>query len=104
MIRHCVFLRLKAEANPGELADVMQGLSALVDTLPGCGGFAAGPNVDIEGKSPGIAHGFTFDAQDRAALETYATHPDHVALGVRLVALCKGGADGVTVVDLEAAY
>lgn len=103
MIRHCVFLRLRADADPDTLADVMSGLATLVAALDGCSHFAHGPNVDLEGKSPDHGHGFTFDAASRDALERYATHPDHIALGARLVALCDGGGDGVVVYDLEVA-
>lgn len=94
-------LRLAADADMARLEKVMQDLSDLVDRLDGCGAFGAGPNRDFEGKSIGFGYGFTFDARDAAALATYAKHPEHVALGGQLVAMCDGGADGITVYDLE---
>ena len=101
MIRHCVFLRLAKGADRDELVVVIEGLRSLVAGLNGCANFAAGPNRDYEGKSPGYPFGFTFDAADAEVLATYAHHPTHKALGARLVALCDGGAAGITVYDLE---
>ncbi|MEL7090122.1 MAG: Dabb family protein [Pseudomonadota bacterium] len=101
MIRHCVFLNLAAGEASDALTQVMTELSGLVTKLDGCSGFQYGPNRDFEGKSRDFAYGFVFDATDRTALQTYAEHPTHVALGTRLVALCAGGADGIMVFDIE---
>ncbi|MEL6887481.1 MAG: Dabb family protein [Pseudomonadota bacterium] len=101
MIRHCAFLALVEDADRAELADVMRGLGSLVGALNGCANFAAGPNRVFEGKSPDYPYGFTFDAADAGTLATYAAHPTHKALAARLVALCAGGAAGITVYDIE---
>lgn len=101
MIRHCVMLRLAPKADRAALDRVMLSLSDLVDQLDGCGGFCAGPNRDFEDKSPDFAYGFTLDAQDAKALAAYAVHPDHQALGARLVEMCLGGPAGIVVYDLE---
>lgn len=103
MIRHCVYLRLRADADASELTDVMEGLGDLSGRLPGASGFFHGPNRDYELKSPDYPHGFTIDFTDQAALANYAQNPEHRALGARLVALCEGGADGIIVYDLESA-
>ena len=103
MIRHCVMLHLRDGVDAGDLAPVMAGLSDLVARLDGCSGFCAGPNRDFEGKTPDYAYGFMIDARDAAALAGYAAHPDHKALGARLVALCDGGGDGIRVYDIEGA-
>jgi hypothetical protein len=100
MIRHCVMLRLSDKATAPALDKVMHRLAELVDRLDGCSGFCAGPNRDYEGKSPDIAYGFTLDCRNAKALAAYAVHPDHVALGAQLAALCEGGADGILVYDL----
>ncbi|WP_299588946.1 Dabb family protein [uncultured Tateyamaria sp.] len=102
MIRHCVMLQLAADADRAVLDRVMLDLADLVERLEGCGGFCAGPNRDYEGKTPGFVYGFTFDADSPAALAAYAVHPDHVALGAELVALCVGGGAGIRVYDIEA--
>lgn len=98
MIRHCVFLRLRPGA---DVTGVLAELATLSARLPGASGFAAGPNIDAEGKSPDHPVGFTIDFADRAALDRYAADPDHQKLGAELVAACIGGAAGIVVYDLE---
>ncbi|WP_299652418.1 Dabb family protein [uncultured Tateyamaria sp.] len=102
MIRHCVFLKLKPKADSAKLDKIMLDLEDLVRRLDGCSGFRAGPNRDYEGKTPDYPYGFTLDAENAAALAAYAVDPEHQALGARLVALCQGGADGITVFDIDA--
>ena len=41
------------------------------------------------------------DIRDRAALDRYAADPGHRALGGRLVALCRDGAKGILVSDIQ---
>jgi hypothetical protein len=94
-------LRLSDRATAPALDKIMHGLADLVDRLEGCSGFCAGPNRDYEGKSPDVDYGFTFDAKNAKALAAYAVHPDHLELGAKLVALCKDGAEGIIVYDLE---
>ncbi|MEM6759325.1 MAG: Dabb family protein [Pseudomonadota bacterium] len=101
MIRHCVFLNLADGEVEATLITVMQELSALVTQLDGCEGFQHGLNRDFESKSQAYDYGFVFDAVDAAALQRYAQHPTHQALGQRLVALCRGGADGIMVFDID---
>ena len=101
MIRHCVFLRLRADVSADEKAGVYAGLVALVGRIDGLLSFAAGPNVSPEGKGRGYDDGFIMDLRDRAALERYLVDADHKAAGARLVAALEGGPDGVIVFDLE---
>jgi len=100
VIRHCVFLRLRAGAKPAELSRIFEGLAALTSDLSGASDFVGGQNIDVENKTPDFPAGFTIDFTDRAALMAYANSPDHRALGARLVALCDGGGDGISVFDL----
>lgn len=102
MIRHCVFLRLSPKADTAELDKIMLDLEDLVRRIDGCSGFCAGPNRDYEGKTPDHHYGFTLDAENTEALAAYAVNPEHQALGMRLVALCEGGGDGIIVYDIEA--
>ncbi len=103
MIRHIVLLDLAEGYDPAELAAVMAGLDALRGQIDGYLGFAHGPNRDFEGMSPDCAYAFTCDFDGPATSQAYLVNPDHQALGARLVALCKGGAAGITVVDIEVA-
>ena len=101
MIRHCVFLNLRADHDGGQLAATFYGLANLCARLTGASGFVGGPNRDFESKSQDFDTGFTIDFVDAPALETYAKDPEHQALGAQLVAQCVGGADGIIVFDLE---
>ena len=100
MIQHMVFLSLQPDADQAELADVMSGLSELMQVFEGFLGFSHGPNRDFEGKSAEAPYGFICSFEDAEAVERYAVNPQHKALGARLVALC-GGADRIKVYDLE---
>ncbi|WP_341368287.1 Dabb family protein [Yoonia sp. BS5-3] len=101
MIRHVVLLDLKAGHDAPELVSVMQGLAELSRDLEGLTGFDHGPNRDFEQKSANFGYGFICTFTDHAALQRYAGDTRHQALGARLVALCKGGADGIFVADIE---
>lgn len=101
MILHSVFLNLRADAEPDEVADVMAGLASLVGHIDGFDDFAHGRNLDLEAKSPNHPYGFLCRFADRAALERYAADPRHAALGARLIALCNGLEEGIVVYDLE---
>ncbi len=101
MIRHIVLLALHDDHDADELVTIMDQLAALAGQLPGFTGFEHGANKDYEGKSQNYPYGFIGTFADAAALQTYATDARHSALGARLVDLCKGGAEGVMVIDLE---
>jgi len=103
MIRHIVLLDLVPGYDAAELAAVMDGLDGLRGQIAGFAGFSHGPNRDYEGKSPGCAYGFVCDIDGPATSKAYLADAGHRALGARLVAMCKGGADGITVVDIEVA-
>lgn len=102
MILHSVFLSLHEDADPNELAEIMQNLAALVGEIEGFSAFHHGPNIDLEAKSPEAQYGFHGLYADRGALDAYANDQRHQALGGRLVALC-GGSDGIKVYDVATA-
>jgi len=103
MIEHIVMLDLAEGHDVSELDVVMAGLGALTARIDGFDRFRAGPNRDFEGKSATYPYGFVCSFRDPEALSLYATDADHRALGARLVALCRGGASGVMVIDLDLA-
>ena len=103
MIRHVVLLDLVAGHDPAELADIRAGLDGLRDSIEGFTRFEHGLNRDFEGMSPRVRYGFICDFADEQVSHAYLRHAGHIALGARLVVLCKGGVAGITVVDLELA-
>ncbi len=101
MIRHCVFVRFRADVGQGERLAIYDQLAALKSVVPGIVGASFGPNVSPEGLGRGFADGFIMDFADAAARDAYLVHPDHKAAGGRLVAALDGGVDGLVVFDLE---
>lgn len=101
MILHCVFLRLKASLPAEEKTAIFQSLDALKNLIPGILDIKHGPNVSPEGLSGGFRDGFVVTFESADARDAYLVHPDHVAVGDRLVAACDGGLAGLMVFDLE---
>jgi len=101
MLQHIVLLNPASDAGLATMIDAMDQLAAVADKIPGMTGFQHGPNRDFEAKSQDYPYGFICTFTDQAALEAYANDPDHQRAGGILVANCKGGANGIFVVDLE---
>lgn len=102
MIRHIVAVRFDPAVSADEKAGVFDELAALQNAVDGVLDFQVRRNVSPE--TP-VVHGlddlFWFDFRDEAVRDAYLVHPDHKAAGARLTAACKGGADGITVLDFE---
>lgn len=101
MIRHIVLVKTRPDSPERDIADIFEGLCALTDTLPGARGFTGGRSTSPERLERGYAHGFTIDFESWEALAAYAEHPEHRALGARLVQTALGGIDGLIVLDIE---
>lgn len=102
MIRHIVAIRFQQGVDADAKAALFRELQALETAIPGVLAFHAGPNVSPE--TP-VVHGFLdafwFDFADEAARDAYLVHPDHQAIGAKLVANAEGGTHGILVVDLR---
>ncbi len=101
MILHCVYCDFRASVKEVEKRNILVRLAQFSETLDGVVSFEFGPNKDFEQKSANYDWGFVIKFTDDKALENYAEHPEHKALGGELVALCEGGADGIVVFDLD---
>ena len=101
MIIHCVFCNVLDEAPKGSVEQVFAALEDFCESVPGAMSFEYGPNRGFEVKSQDFSDGVVIHFTDKAALEFYAEHPTHKALGAQLCDLCKGGADGIMVFDLD---
>lgn len=103
MLAHCVFLNVADDQSADAPEEVLRALGELRNEVDGMLGYEWGPNRDFEEKTPDYTYGFVVMFRDREAHLAYERHPKHVELGGRLVAMCKGGADGITVFDLDCA-
>lgn len=102
MIRHCVFIRFHDDFSVPDRQSLYSELAALSAKLPGALTIKAGVNVSPEvGMDKGFSEGFIIDFADAAALDAYLVHPEHQAIGGRIVAAAIDGTDGVFVFDLE---
>ncbi|GAB4577047.1 MAG: Dabb family protein [Roseibium sp.] len=101
MLKHCVFLSLRSADEMATVEKAMQLLKGLVDKVDGMTGVSWGPNLDFENKSGAYQFGFIVTFRDRAAHLEYEKHPDHAEAGALLISACRGGYEGIFVVDLE---
>lgn len=101
MIRHCVFVKFRADVSSEQRAAIYAELNALVGQIDGLLSADFGANVSPEGLAKGFNDGFIMDLVDAAARDRYLVHPAHQAAGAKLVAALEGGLDGLIVFDLD---
>ena len=101
MIRHCVFIKFRADVSKDDKQAVYTMLNDLRDVVPGLVDASFGPNVSPEGKSRGFDDGFTMDFKNMTARDTYLDHPEHKKAGAQLVSLLEAGREGLMVFDLD---
>ncbi|GEO84178.1 MULTISPECIES: Dabb family protein [Alphaproteobacteria] len=101
MIQHCVFLRFKASTQETEKLAIYQGIAALKNIIPGMLEVKYGPNVSPEGLHGGYLDGFIITFEDTMVRDYYLKHPDHIAVGDRIVKATDGGLSGILVFDME---
>lgn len=99
-IRHCVFLKFRADVSASEKQSIYEQLAALgvhleIDRM------SYGPNVSPEGLHQGFVDGFTMDFPNGAARDAYLVDSKHKEAGARLVAALEGGVKGLLVFDIE---
>ena len=100
MIRHIVLIRFQPGVSDAEIADIFEELHRIKPLIPGLLDITAGRSESPEKIERGYLHGFVVDFADWDALAAYQDHPDHKALGARLVENAVGGLDGILVFDL----
>lgn len=102
MIRHCVFIRFKADTTETEKAAIFAEIAALKSQLPGFIAAHAGANVSPEtGMDKGYSDGFIVDFDGPEARDAYLADPGHQKTGAKIVAAAEGGIEGILVYDIE---
>jgi hypothetical protein len=100
VIRHIVLVRFRTEVTEAQIAAMFADLEAIRTRISGVLSITSGRSESPEKIERGYMHGFVVDFDGWDALEAYQTHPDHKALGAKLVAHAQGGLDGILVFDL----
>jgi hypothetical protein len=101
MIRHCVFVKFRADVTAHEKQSIYDELRALQGHLKGIVGMHFGSNVSPEGLGQGFNDGFVVDFADATARDAYLMDDAHGRAGGRLVAALEGGTAGLVVFDLQ---
>lgn len=101
MILHCVFLRFKAAISAPEKQSIFEAIVALKQVISGILDVKYGPNVSPEGLHGGFVDGFAVTFESAEARDAYLVHPEHVAVGERIVSSTDGGLAGLLVFDLN---
>lgn len=102
MIRHCVFIRFKADTTESEKSAIFAEIAALKSKLPGFLAAHIGANVSPEaGMDKGYSDGFIVDFDGPAARDAYLADPEHQKTGAKIVAAAEGGIEGILVYDIE---
>ncbi|HWU60948.1 MAG TPA: Dabb family protein [Ensifer sp.] len=100
MIRHIVLIRFRSEVTEAQIAEMFAELEEIRTKISGVLAITSGRSESPEKIERGYMHGFVVDFDGWDALGAYQTHPDHKALGAKLVAYAEGGLDGILVFDL----
>jgi len=101
MILHCVLLRLKSAMTPDDKQALFDSVVSLKQVIPGILDIKYGPNVSPEGLHGGFVDGFAVTFESPAARDAYLVHPEHVAVGERIVSSTDGGLAGLLVFDFN---
>lgn len=87
MIVHNVSLKWNPNVTPADIAEVDDALDALA-ALPCVEGILHGPNLGLNPATAATCdYAFTVRLTDESAFADYLAHPDHIALGERLISL-----------------
>ncbi|KMW59985.1 Stress responsive alpha-beta barrel domain protein Dabb [Candidatus Rhodobacter oscarellae] len=102
MIRHIVALKFNPDTTESTKRSIFADLAALTPLIDGILDFQMRENVSPEDP---VVHGFRdlfwFDFRDAKVRDAYLVHPQHQAVGARIVSATEGGPEGVLVLDFE---
>ena len=78
MIEHMVWIKFKDGVTEQRQQEHLENLRSLRGVIPGVRKLVAGANVTE--RAGGYTHGLLVTLDDQEALQTYADHPEHVAV------------------------
>ena len=77
-VEHIVWIKFKPGIGPDRIAEHLAALASLPDRVPTIVNLRLGEN--FTDRANGYTHGLIVTFANRASLETYATHPQHVPI------------------------
>ena len=95
MLKHVVFMKFKASATEGDIADLEKSLGALPGVIPEIREYAFGRDVLHTERSYDFALVSAFESVE--AMKKYQVHPDHVNVLGKVRSMC----DSILAVDFE---
>lgn len=97
---HVVLIKTRPDVSDATMEAIFADLRAIRTHVEGIGDIIAGRSKSPEQLERGYTHGFTIEMENFAILEAYQAHPQHKAVGARLVESAVGGIDGILVLDI----
>jgi hypothetical protein len=76
-VQHMVLLKFKPEVSDGAIAEALQQVEGLKQSIPGIVYCASGAYSSPEGFNKGFTHGFLTTFENAAARDRYLPHPNH---------------------------
>lgn len=102
MVRHIVTLKFRTSISAEMKQRLYDQLKSLSDHIDGILDFRTFANVSPEFPlMRGFEDVFWFDFRDSQVRDIYLEHPEHKAVGAKIVEATEGGLDGIFVVDVE---
>jgi hypothetical protein len=76
-VHHMVLLSFKPEVSDTAIAEILQKVEGLKQSIPGIDYCASGAYFSPEGFNKGFTHGFLTTFTNPVARDRYLSHPDH---------------------------
>lgn len=96
MIRHIVLFRVFPDTSRERIQHSVERLEALVGVVPGLRSLRAG--IDL-GLDPNYDFGLVALLEDRAALESFSSDPEHVSVAMEILTFRKD--TDIAILDFE---
>ncbi|MGJ8629321.1 MAG: Dabb family protein [Sulfitobacter sp.] len=100
MIQHIVLIEFKPNVSETKISKIFEELHRIENKIEGLLRITSGKSESPEQMERGFMHGFIVEFSDWEGLQRYQDHPDHQALGAKLVANAVSGINGILVFDL----
>ncbi|HEY8346170.1 MAG TPA: Dabb family protein [Symbiobacteriaceae bacterium] len=96
MVEHIVIFKMKPGTTPEQEQQLIEKLKALKDRIPSIVDLSAGRTFTPE-RGQGFTVGLVVRFRDRAGLEEYQPHPEHVKVKEYIAQICES----VLAIDYE---